>query len=296
MTKKSFNWRNVVKRVAILAVVAFSVFATSCDKKETDNKQIIAFSFATPPAEGVIDQKAKTVSVQVPESTDVTALVPTITVSENATVSPASGVAQDFTNPVIYTVTAEDGSTADYIVTVKKGSGGDGDGDDVKLIKSATIRYKVLDDAAEVIYFCFDDYGEKWRFEYFYDGGNHMIEYYDGKMYHYRRDIPYFPIDWTSDNLWTDIEASLEGLLFSNNLISKLEAEVVQGKITKTTETILGKPCVVYRYVPDMEYAIWNKTVSLRRLGVPNFGDLEAVSVREGCPPNAFTQTTNIDW
>ncbi|WP_195372892.1 MULTISPECIES: PCMD domain-containing protein [Parabacteroides] len=47
------------------------------------------------------------------------ALVPTIKVSDKATVSPASGVAQDFSSPVTYTVTSEDGIvTAKYTVSV----------------------------------------------------------------------------------------------------------------------------------------------------------------------------------
>lgn len=47
------------------------------------------------------------------------ALVPTIKVSDKATVSPASGVAQDFSKPVTYTVTSEDGIvTATYTVSV----------------------------------------------------------------------------------------------------------------------------------------------------------------------------------
>jgi hypothetical protein len=49
----------------------------------------------------------------------VTALVPTITVSNLATVSPLSGVAHNFTTPATYTVTAEDGvTTKAYTVTV----------------------------------------------------------------------------------------------------------------------------------------------------------------------------------
>ncbi|WP_418549289.1 PCMD domain-containing protein [Parabacteroides goldsteinii] len=47
------------------------------------------------------------------------ALVPTIKISDKATVSPASGVAQDFSSPVTYTVTSEDGIvTATYKVSV----------------------------------------------------------------------------------------------------------------------------------------------------------------------------------
>jgi hypothetical protein len=47
----------------------------------------------------------------------VTNLVPAISVSPGASVSPASGTARDFSGPVIYTVTAEDGSTAVWNVT-----------------------------------------------------------------------------------------------------------------------------------------------------------------------------------
>lgn len=49
---------------------------------------------------------------------DKTALTPTITIPLGATISPASGVAQDFTDPVEYTVTAQDGTTAVYTVTI----------------------------------------------------------------------------------------------------------------------------------------------------------------------------------
>lgn len=45
-------------------------------------------------------------------------LVPVIQVSDKASVSPASGTAQDFTDSVTYTVTAEDHSEQEYIVTV----------------------------------------------------------------------------------------------------------------------------------------------------------------------------------
>ncbi|MEK6753498.1 MAG: hypothetical protein AABZ00_14670, partial [Chloroflexota bacterium] len=61
------------------------------------------------------------ITVLVPNGTDVTTLVPTIS-HTGASVSPNSGVAQDFTNPVIYTVTAEDASTQLYTVTVTVGT------------------------------------------------------------------------------------------------------------------------------------------------------------------------------
>ncbi len=57
------------------------------------------------------------ISLRLPYGTDVTSLTPTITIT-GVSVSPASGVAQDFTAPVAYTVTAQDASTQTYMVTV----------------------------------------------------------------------------------------------------------------------------------------------------------------------------------
>ena len=67
--------------------------------------------------QGAIDQEAKTITVYVPGSVGLTGLVPTITYSQNATVTPGSGVAMDFTDPVKYTVTNNSAETT-YTVTV----------------------------------------------------------------------------------------------------------------------------------------------------------------------------------
>lgn len=84
---------------------------------DADNEKSI-LSFVIEGVEGEINENAKTVTLTMPEDTDVTQLVPTIEVSEGATVNPASGEAQDFTTPVTYTVTAQNGTTANYTVTV----------------------------------------------------------------------------------------------------------------------------------------------------------------------------------
>jgi len=84
---------------------------------DAENEKSI-LSFVINGVEGEIEEMGRTVSLTMPEGTDVTQLVPTIEVSEGATVSPASGEAQDFTAPVIYTVTAQNGTTAEYTVTV----------------------------------------------------------------------------------------------------------------------------------------------------------------------------------
>jgi hypothetical protein len=84
---------------------------------KSNAKSIISFELANSVAVNV-DETSRAISLTMPSGTDVTALSPTITVSENATTTPATGEAQDFTNPVTYTVTAQDGSVQEYIVTV----------------------------------------------------------------------------------------------------------------------------------------------------------------------------------
>lgn len=68
---------------------------------------------------GTINEDTKTIMVYVPASLDIKNLTPTIAYSENATVSPASGIATDFTNPVTYTVNNNTASNT-YTVTVKQ--------------------------------------------------------------------------------------------------------------------------------------------------------------------------------
>lgn len=79
-------------------------------------KSITSFNLLA--EEAIIDENAHKIDVTVPFGTDVSVLHPEIIISDKATISPDSGIDQNFTNPVIYTVTAEDGSTVQYTVTV----------------------------------------------------------------------------------------------------------------------------------------------------------------------------------
>lgn len=78
-------------------------------------RQILSFTYGA--AAGVIDQVNGTITMELPAGTDTT-FAPTIQVSDFATVTPASGETQDFSKPVIYKVTAQNGSTNTYTVTV----------------------------------------------------------------------------------------------------------------------------------------------------------------------------------
>ncbi|MBT1687092.1 DUF5018 domain-containing protein [Dawidia soli] len=113
--------------LAIPAVVAVISIRCSDDdtppkdpEQESSEKNITSFKFPglTPVVTAAINADEKTIAATVPAGTDVTALVPTIEVSKDASVSPASGIAQDFTAPVTYTVTAEDDSKQTYTVNI----------------------------------------------------------------------------------------------------------------------------------------------------------------------------------
>ncbi len=95
---------------------------TTVTTAKSSAKSVLTFAFAalSPAVNGTIDNTAKTISATVASGTDLTKLVPTLTISDKATVSPASGVAQDFSKEVTYTVTAEDASTVVYKVNVTK--------------------------------------------------------------------------------------------------------------------------------------------------------------------------------
>lgn len=93
-------------------------------------KDILSFNFASLSPQVIGSISGTNISLTVPYGTAITALVPTITISEGATTSPASGVAQNFTTSQAYTVTAADSSTKIYTVTVtiSASSGGGGSG------------------------------------------------------------------------------------------------------------------------------------------------------------------------
>ncbi|AYB30984.1 DUF5018 domain-containing protein [Chryseolinea soli] len=112
-----------------ILVVLLAVFASCSNDSEdptpnppakSDAKTIIVFKFSAfnPEVGGIFIEAEKKINLIVPNGTDVTALVPTIVVSEKATISPTTAVAQNFKSPVEYTVTAEDGTTQKYTVTV----------------------------------------------------------------------------------------------------------------------------------------------------------------------------------
>jgi len=90
----------------------------SCEKKEivkNDEAKLINASFGT--GEAVIDTAYKKVIFKIPLDVDITTIIPTFTFSTNATIYPPSGVATNYTEPVVYTITSED-TKNQYVFTV----------------------------------------------------------------------------------------------------------------------------------------------------------------------------------
>jgi len=113
-----------MKKLILLALVSGLAFLgcqnPSTESPKSNAKAITAFGFTSPAVTGTINETAHTVTVPVPYGTNVTAMVPTVT-QTGTSINPAAGIAQDFTNPVTYTVNAEDGTAQAYVVTVSVG-------------------------------------------------------------------------------------------------------------------------------------------------------------------------------
>lgn len=68
-------------------------------------------------AEGVIDESLGTITVQLPQGTNVSAVAPAITATQGSDVSPMPGEVVDLSTPVVYTVTLGT-ETRSYVVSV----------------------------------------------------------------------------------------------------------------------------------------------------------------------------------
>ena len=116
----------MVRKTAFLALfllVGAAIFS-SCKKEElSSKKEILSFIFeasknAQLDRNFLGDINGTAVSAEVAFGVSLTQLVPTIEISPRATISPDPGTVTDFTAPVVYTVTAEDGSTKTFSTTV----------------------------------------------------------------------------------------------------------------------------------------------------------------------------------
>lgn len=110
-------------KMTLLGMLSLALVVLVACKTEDEVQPGDAFmiSFTAEEIAGTINETAKTVILELPATADITAVTPTVVVSEGATVSPASGSAVDFSNPVDFTVTDRSGTiTNTYTVTVSQ--------------------------------------------------------------------------------------------------------------------------------------------------------------------------------
>lgn len=111
--------------------INMEAFVTGCKQKfllvtfGDDEAEISVYSMSEQTGAASIDSEAATIDIEVEFETNVTALVATFTASTDRQSITVGGVAQvsattenDFTDPVVYRVIAENGTIKDWTVTV----------------------------------------------------------------------------------------------------------------------------------------------------------------------------------
>ncbi|WBL41251.1 PKD domain-containing protein [Algoriphagus halophytocola] len=107
-----------LRRADLIDALTYSFDNFSVSEIQSSANDIETFSFAEQASVASLDTESHTVTIEVENGTVLSSLIPTVTVSGFASISPESGIAQDFSNPVNYTVTAEDGTEQIWTVSV----------------------------------------------------------------------------------------------------------------------------------------------------------------------------------
>lgn len=187
-----------MKKIYLFFYVCIAFFAiTSCS--DSNNEPVLSSlnsitSFKIN-FEGLYDKDitynlGNDINISVPYKTSLSSLIPTIAISENATILPASGTAINFIDgkPVPFTVTAQDGTKKVYNVTITI-RGEVGSGSRLKTYRrndawgtDATITY-TYSNANFVTEISTATGSETTVFNLIYDAKNQVIEYKseDGK-------------------------------------------------------------------------------------------------------------------
>ncbi len=118
----SNNYTNPVALTMVYNNKDVLTYTITVIRAKSDEKSMLTFTLNG--IDGVIDDTSGAITVDLPPRTDLTSLIASFSTSGISVLSGGvdqiSGVtANDFTNPVAYTVTAEDGSTKQYTVTAR---------------------------------------------------------------------------------------------------------------------------------------------------------------------------------
>ena len=137
-----------------LLIVAF-LFFTGCKKGDLHFSENSILEVDFPNIEYSVSMESQTIAVRVGKIVDIRALTPVFTVSPRSKIYPSSGIPQDFTSPVVYSVVAENGSTRQYTIQVTQTELSDAN-ELISFIFS-TPDYKVTTSTEQEIHFEFYD-------------------------------------------------------------------------------------------------------------------------------------------
>lgn len=293
--------------VACATITLFGFIACGDDDKDEPKGQgssadcetceILGFATTNPMSVGQINPDEGTIVCSAPIGTDLSSVSPIIVVPDGVCVNPDSGEKQDFSDnkSVTYTVTygdcvktydvkfEEKGSTPTPSPTPTSGC------NDYKYdIKQGFVTYVDHFDNDKIIYYIFDDYGEK---EYIYmlceDCGEYVYTIYDNKA---KKATSYAHSDFNGKQCkagTSNIDYDLQVLHFNRSTeISRLLA---LGKLVGASaikETIANKDCegVEFGELKLLQY----KCVLLYVEGEDE--SFEAKEFSETIPTNKFPQ------
>lgn len=114
------NIANEMKKIIMLFTL---ISLLGCVKEDrfpfSDKNAILSFTLPGQSSATVINNDSLLINISFPEGIDVSSLTPSeVTISNLASISPNTTLPQDFTVPVTYKVTAENGTSADWMVNV----------------------------------------------------------------------------------------------------------------------------------------------------------------------------------
>ncbi|PCH76480.1 MAG: hypothetical protein COB98_06115 [Flavobacteriaceae bacterium] len=169
--------------IATVAFVSCSDDDDTVTLSSLNNITDFKMSFEGLESDDIIYKTGNSITVSVPFGTTLDGLVATITVNKLAEIVPASGVEVDYVDgqATVFTVTAEDGTTKMYDVTISvRGEVGSGSqlatytvSDDIFGSYSITYSYS---DANFVTSMSLLEYGEEVKTMLVYDNKNQVIE------------------------------------------------------------------------------------------------------------------------
>jgi uncharacterized lipoprotein YddW (UPF0748 family) len=104
-------------RQLLILLFTLLLFA-ACEKDSSENKILQIAVKEDSNASITIDSEKNTVQIAVNKSLSLNALTLNFAISPLSKISPTTGIAQDFSNPVQYTVTAENGDKRVYTISI----------------------------------------------------------------------------------------------------------------------------------------------------------------------------------